>query len=101
MCVLQIFEYRAVKLIRAVFGDDIDDAAQRPTIFRVIVRILYFEFAGGLGSRNIRSRRRLVQAGYAVHQNFVRAGTAAVYGDAGRSGYVERPKPLGRGGYNY
>src|SRR6185437_1570719 len=48
MSVLEEFKSRSVKLVRAVLGDDVDHAAQRPTVLSVEIGGLYFKFAHGL-----------------------------------------------------
>ena len=57
MSVLQELEYRTMKIIGAVLGDDVDDAAERPAVLGVVVGVLYPELAGGFGSGDVRSGR--------------------------------------------
>src|ERR1700690_1917040 len=50
--VLQVFVYRPVKVVGAGFGDDVDDPAYRPAVFRAEAAVHHAE----LGNRLLRGR---------------------------------------------
>src|SRR5262245_43494669 len=102
--VAKIIVDRPVPVVRARFGDDVDDSAERSTVFRSKTVVHHAEFADGfLGRRGPLGSGHSVDIIRAVHRDDIAQVAHAAEGDSGHLKFREgglQARPAATAGVN-